>query len=294
MKKFLSVISVIAALSMLTACSGANGSSVSESEESSQTGSTSQSQQESSEASSETSSETSPEVSVESSEPTESEASEPDKTESNTGFLLCGPGGDDVRSTECTKITAADDADGGAVTASNWLQASVVGFTYMEEPNGGYRRVSTGDEILGFTVGEAECTFANCGQERIGSEAYFSSGYAELVGSATLNGTIRAATEDGFSYSAGDLLFLPDEDSRVLPVMNYSYGSDCGVYTKVDENGNMYPDIIVAAGSNVDVSAIPTDGTPVHVLITLDNISMSSSVDVSSNMRAEIAAFEIK
>lgn len=286
MKKFLSVISVIAALSMLTACSGANGSSVSESEESSQTESTSQAQQESSE--------TSSEVSVESSEPTESESSEPDKTESNTGFLLCGPGGDNVRSTECTKITAADDADGGAVTASNWLQASVVGFTYMEEPNCGYRRVSTGDKILGFTVGEAECTFANCGQERIGSEAYFSSGYAELVGSATLNGTIRVATDDGFSYSAGDLLFLPDEDSRVLPVMNYSYGSDCGVYTKVDENGNMYPDIIVTAGSNVDASAIPTDGTPVHVLITLDNISMSSSVDVSSNMRAEIAAFEIK
>lgn len=290
MKKFLSVISVIAALSMFTACSGANGSSVSESEESSQTESTSQAQQESSE----TSSETSSEASVESFEPTESESSEPDKTESNTGFLLFGPGGDDVRSTECTKITAADDADGGAVTASNWLQASVVGFTYMEEPNGGYRRVSTGDEILGFTVGEAECTFANCGQERIGSEAYFSSGYAELVGSATLNGTICAAAQDGFSYSAGDLLFLPDEDSRVLPVMNYSYGSDFGVYTKVDENGNMYPDIIVAAGSNVDASAIPTDGTPVHVLITLDNISMSSNVDLNSNIRAEIAAFEIK
>ncbi len=294
MKKFLSVISVIAALSMLTACSGANGSSASESAESSQTESTSQAQQESSEASSETSSETSPEVSAESSEPTESESSEPDKTESNTGFLLGAPGGDDVRSTEFTKITAADDADGGAVTASNWLQASVVGFTYMEEPNGGYRRVSTGDEILGFTVGEAECTFVNGGQERIGSEAYFSSGYAELVGSATLNGTIRAATEDGFSYSAGDLIFLPDEDSRVLPVMNYSYGSDCGVYTKVDENGNMYPDIIVTAGSYVDTSAIPTDGTPVHVLITLDNISMSSSVDVNSNMRAEIVAFEVK
>ncbi len=290
MKKFLSVISVIAALSMLTACSGVNGSSVSDSEESSQTKSTSPARQESSEASSETSSE----ASVESSEPTESKSSEPDKTESNTGFLLGAPGGDEVRSTECTKITAEDDADGGAVTASNWLQASVVGFTYMEEPNGGYRRVSTGDEILGFTVGEAECTFANCGQEKIGSEAYFSSGYAELVGSATLNGTIRAATEDGFSYSAGDLLFLPDEDSRVLPVMNYSYGSDCGVYTKVDENGNMYPDIIVTAGSYVDTSEIPTDGTPVHVLITLDKISMSSSVDVSSNIRAEIAAFEIK
>lgn len=286
MKKFLSVISVIAALSMFTACSGANGSSASDGEGSSQTESTSQAQQESSETSSEASGETS--------EPTESESSEPDKTESNTGFLLFGPGGDDVRSTECTKITAADDADGGAVTASNWLQASVVGFTYMEEPNGGYRRVSTGDEILGFTVGEAECTFANCGQERIGSEAYFSSGYAELVGSATLNGTICAAAQDGFSYSAGDLLFLPDEDSRVLPVMNYSYGSDFGVYTKVDENGNMYPDIIVAAGSNVDASAIPTDGTPVHVLITLDNISMSSNVDLNSNIRAEIAAFEIK
>lgn len=286
MKKFLSVISVIAALSMFTACSGANGSSASDGEGSSQTESTSQAQQESSE--------TSSEVSGETSEPTESESSESDKTENNTGFLLCGPGGDNVRSTECTKITAADDADGGAVTASNWFLASVVGFTYMEEPNGGYRRVSTGDEILGFTIGETECTFVNDGLEKSGSESYFSSGYAELVGSATLNGTIRAATEDGFSYSTGDLLFLPDEDSRVLPVMNYSYGSDCGVYTKVDENGNMYPDIIVAAGSNVDVSAIPTDGTPVHVLITLDNISMSSSVDVSSNMRAEIAAFEIK
>lgn len=76
--------------------------------------------------------------------------------------------------------------------------------------------------------------------------------------------------------------------------MNYSYSSDAGVYTKVDESGNMYPDIIITAGSFVDTSVIPVDGTPVHVLITLENISMSSSIDVSSNMRAEIVAFEIK
>lgn len=300
MKKYFSIAVIIAAL-MLSACSGSSTSSVTDSQETSQTEQssqvtqdeqneqdgqneqteqTTQSSQESSDASSETVSESS-----------DSEQSTPD---GGTSFILYGPGGDVVSSDEFSRVDTLNDAQ-GVITADNWRQASIYGFTYMAEPGSEYKRVKTGDNILGFTVGETECTFTNDETpERIGSEGAFSSGYAELEGNVTLNGTIHAATEDGFSYSAGDLLFVPDEDSRVLPVMNYSYSSDAGVYTKVDESGNMYPDIIITAGSFVDTSVIPTDGTPVHVLITLEKISMSSSIDVSSNMRAEIVAFEIK
>ena len=297
MKKCFSIAAIIAAL-MLSACSGSGTSSVTDSRESSQTEQQSQvtqdeqsEQNEQTEQPTQSSQESSDAASETVSEPSDSEQSESD---GRTSFIVYGPGGDVVSSDEFSRVDTLNEAQ-GVITASNWRQASIYGFTYMAEPGSEYKRVKTGDNILGFTVGETECTFTN-GEtpERIGSEGSFSSGYAELEGNVTLNGTIHAATEDGFSYSAGDLLFVPDEDSMVLPVMNYSYSSDAGVYTKVDESGNMYPDIIITAGSFVDTSVIPVDGTPVHVLITLENISMSSSIDVSSNMRAEIAAFEIK
>lgn len=290
MKKILSIISVIAAASLLSACAGGNGSSATESTETSQTEQTSQ---ESSEASSETSSEeTSDDASEESSVPADSEASEPSESESSGEFILYGPGGDVVKRSELTKITAADESS--EITASNWLQASAVGFTYMAEPGGEYKRVKTGDEILGFTVGEAECTFSNYDTEKIGSESSFAGGYAELMGSVTLDGTIHFAMEDGSYYSAGDLLFVPDEDSRVLPVMNYSYSSDGGVYTKVDENGSPYSLFIVSVGEGMSSYLIPDDGSPVHVHMTFDNISMSSSVDVTSIIRADFTAFDIE
>lgn len=198
---------------------------------------------------------------------------------SDVEFALYGPGDDKVEPSEITRINASDEEDykANGISADNWIQAEVSGFTYLSEPGGEYKRMKLGDEICGLTVFEAECVFLNENDTATGAysdQRYFSSGYAEFEGSVAVSGTLSVLPEDNGMLDAGSVIFTPDSDVK-LPVMNYQYSAETGV--DYDRQA-MYPYIVL------------TDVTPEndesHALLTMNNITVSSMVNGFSVMRA--------
>lgn len=198
---------------------------------------------------------------------------------SNAEFALYGPGGDKIDPAEITRVDAFDEEDykANGISADNWIQASISGFTYLAEPGGEYRRMNIGDEICGLTIFEAECVFSadrNAVSGLYGNQSYFSSGYAEFEGSAAVSGTLSVLSESNGMLEAGSVIFTPDDGVK-LPVMNYKFSAETGVTYDQQE---MYPYIVL------------TDVTPEndrsHAALTMNNITVSSMVDGFSVMRA--------
>lgn len=195
-------------------------------------------------------------------------------------FVLVGPGGDRVTADEITRVDASDEADyiANGISATNWRQAEVSGFTYLAEPGGEYRRVGIGEEICGLTLFDAGCVFNADNEQGTGihaDECWFSSGYAEFEGTVRISGTL------GFEQAdiAQVVVFTPDEGA-LLPVMNYRYNADQGVY---------YPEEV---NPSIKVTGVEprTDGE--HVTILLSEVTMSSSVNNFSIVRGNAELVE--
>lgn len=226
-----------------------------------------------------------PSGTVDTAEPETPETSEvPATAEASGEFALIGPGGDRVTAEELSRVDASDEADylANGISATNWRQAEVSGFTYLAEPGGEYRRVRIGEEICGLTLFDADCVFDAGKEQQSGAhadECWFSSGFAEFEGTIQLSGTIAVAPEDIGLVEAGTVVFTPDEGTQ-LPVMNYLYSAEQGVYYPAEA---MYP-LIAVSGVTPQ-----TDGE--RVTISLSGITMSSSVNSFSVVRgnAELA-----
>lgn len=277
MKKTTIALSLIMAL-LLTGCSGGNSSvdtdtSVSESSQTEGTTGTS------AESPAESSSMAEPEGSAEAPGTIDTEESQPTESQESAGFALYGPGEDKIEPSEITRVDASDEADymANGLSDSNWIQASISGFTYLAEPGGEYRRVSVGDDICGLTVFDAGCVFSADNEKSegaFGSESWFSSGYAEFEGTVTASGTLSVLSEDDGIIEAGSVVFTPDSGTQ-LPVMNYQFSGDTGVTYPADA---MYPPIVL--------TGVTVDSEGAHATLSMNGITVSSMVNGSSVMRA--------
>lgn len=198
---------------------------------------------------------------------------------SDVEFALYGPGGDRIAQSEITRIEASDEEDykANGISADNWIQAEISGFTYLAEPGGEYKRYNVGDEICGLTVFDAGCVFSAVNTDssgKYGNECYFSSGYAEFRGSKTVSGTLSILAEDTGILEAGSVIFTPDSGAE-LPVMNYIFSGETGV-TYPQET--VYPYIAL--------TDVTVENNGEHATLTMDNITVSSMVNGSSVMRA--------
>ena len=283
MKKTI-LITMIATAVLLTGCSS-NTASSSDASESSGAPAESQAAQTTEEAATtaeltDTSSQPSTAEAVPSADTAESSAPDTADTNEESGaFALTGPGGDVIPASAISRVDASDEDDyiANGISATNWRQVETSGFTYLAEPGGEYKRVDLGEMICGLTLFDAGCVFSAENKAESGShadESFFSSSYAEFEGSVELSGTLTTAAGDSGLVEAGSVIFTPDEGAQ-LPIMNYKFDPDKGVYYPED---SMYPAIVVTGVQP------QTEGE--HVTITLSGISMSSSVDNFSIIRA--------
>lgn len=198
---------------------------------------------------------------------------------SDVEFALYGPGGDRVAASEITRIDASDEEDymANGISATNWMQAEISGFTYLAEPGGEYKRLKIGDEICGLTVFDAGCVFSAEREVMPGTysnQSYFSSGYAEFEGSAVVSGTLSVLAESNGMLEAGSVILTPDSDVQ-LPVMNYQFSAETGVDY---DRQSMYPYIVL--------TDVTIDSDNVHASLTMNNITESSMVNGFSVIRA--------
>lgn len=230
-------------------------------------------------------------------------------------ITLLAPDGIAVKRSEVSLLTGEEGVTVDTMTADNWYMMECDGFGFAAEPTGlyfssfdgsidgaeipetvanDYKRVKAGDKIGGFTVSSAKSSFAQSGF--VGSEVYLEES-AELTGWARL-----APADDGYTLR-GDVEFIPDSDSIILPVVNFSADENGKLFTRVwtrfSESESWvteYPGFDIGNAYNgstsADLSALSEDGTYTRVKLTLTNISLSCTIDFYSTIHADIDEIE--
>lgn len=185
-------------------------------------------------------------------------------------------------------------------------------------PNG-YRKYYVGDEICGLKIASATSNFRieNAmtrytidGEEVMGRELgvdglYFDGSTVEFEGSITLTGYANCAVDDEGYTARNDIGFVPDNSGGTLPVLNLSFDPESGFRSRVYIGwagelkwASEYPtfyigNIYTEKYAELDFSGLPDDGSFVKVRLTLENISMRSSISWISRITADIADFEV-
>lgn len=224
---------------------------------------------------------------------------------------------------------------------TNWNEISCEGFAYIAEPtislnsidnadlydpetllfssaprytDTEYKRYYVGDKFGGLTVKSASTTFSRLGYEdksgvltteQIREEGMCFAGMlrrcqAELDGTVTMTGHMRVCVSE-YGVEEGEVLFVPDKDSLVLPLMNFHIDRDTdSVNTAVWQwpvkdftYATEYPTIRLGnINKGVDISGIPADGTSTKVKVTVTNISVFCDTAMSSFIDGEIIGVE--
>lgn len=240
---------------------------------------------------------------------------------------LYGPGGDKVSADEITEINCY-------IAEDKWNYAVCDGFTYISEPTGigfngdenpdlfdndnfvfkgapassaEYKRYSVGASICGLTVKEATARFYNENNPGdIHREGYFQGGSVRFDGTMELIGYLIILTDDEYAVGfVGDIVFIPDNESQVLPILNYNrISEEKGVYSDLCRYGysaagfayqSEYPCIDCGNVDEYDSSmfAAVEHNNPTHVRITAEDIVMSSSVGWFANMEMSVRELEV-
>lgn len=145
------------------------------------------------------------------------------------------------------------------------------------------KKVYVGDEICGMRVTYANTDYYS--MYEIG-DTFFNGCRIELEGSAVMDGWAYMVTEDDYLESRGDVFFVPDAESCVLPVVrydNYYYNLE---WQRGDFRFKMeYPfpfrigNVIEGADRFINADAVPMDGSPVRVRVTAEKVIMESYYD---------------
>lgn len=255
---------------------------------------------------------------AESSIPSETDVPEDTSAPEETDDLpitLLAPDGVPVKRSEVSLLTGEEGVTVDTMTADNWYMMECDGFGFAAEPTGlyfssfdgtidgayipetvanDYKRVKAGDKIGGFTVSGAKSSFAQSGF--VGSEV-------NLEESAQLTGWARLAPVDDGYILRGDVEFIPDSDSLILPVVNFSADENGKLFTRVwtrfSESESWvteYPDFDIGnaydGSATADLSALSEDGAYTRVKLTLTNISLTCTIDFYSTVHAEIDVIE--
>lgn len=217
---------------------------------------------------------------------------------------------------------------------TGWAYGNSEGFVYLAEPTGisynsvenadiydsanndfsgsetkspaVYKRYYAGDEICGLVVDNANTTFNKnmYSADSTNKEIFFSGGSVTFKGEKELTGYIIILAEDIYVLGTeGDIVFVPDNQSQTLPVMNYNrFSEEEGVYSDYLQftksvgdftykseyefislgNISEYGDMFMGEEKNKALKA----------KVTIENIWMSSSVDWYAQFAAKIKSLE--
>ncbi len=177
-----------------------------------------------------------------------------------------------------------------------------------------YKRFKNGDKFGELTVKSAETTFSRIGYEekdgvltteQIRAEGMCFAGMlrgcsAEFDGTVTMTGYMRVCVSE-YGVEEGEILFVPDKNSLVLPVMNFHVDRDTDTFNtavwqwsvKDFAYATEYPTIRLGnINKGVDISGIPADGTSTKVSVTVTNVSMFCDTYMSSFIDGEIVFVE--
>lgn len=166
-----------------------------------------------------------------------------------------------------------------------------------------YKKLRVGDTISGLTVASVSSMFgtnsAECGYDtgdgtsvtgrELGiPEIFFLGSDVTFEGIAELTGYIFICPEDEGYDARGDIFFTPDAESCTLPVVQFQFDPQNGIYTesyRMSHNGEFftqsdYPSIYAGNifSSELDFDDYPI-GEPIKVRLTADNVTMRSNVD---------------
>lgn len=166
-----------------------------------------------------------------------------------------------------------------------------------------YKRVKIGDTIGGLKVTSVSSMFGTniaegnydmgdgtsvTGRDLGIPEIFFLGSDITLEGTVELSGYIFICPEDEGYDARGDIFFTPDAESCTLPVVQFQFDPQNGIYTesyRMSHNGefftqsdypNMYAGNIFSSG--LDFADYPI-GEPIKVRLTADNITMRSNID---------------
>lgn len=210
-----------------------------------------------------------------------------------------------------------------------WDYITCEGFTYMSDPTGisynsvenanifnnadnsftgsktdseaVYKRYNAGDEICGLTIDTAVSIFQYSTQYGELKEKYFNGGEVTFKGEKELTGYLVILNEDMPAVGMeGDIVFIPDNESQTLPLLNYNnmsedkgafstqlnYANTIGDITFQNEYGfislgsvNDYPDEMFAGAER---------NKSLKARAVLDEIYMSSNIEWYVNINAVI------
>lgn len=185
-----------------------------------------------------------------------------------------------------------------------------------------YKRFNVGDKFGELTLKSASATFSRNGYEddekvketkeyaalteeqiREAGRSFmnmFEGCEASFDGTVTMTGYMRVVISE-YGVEEGTVLFIPDADSLVLPLMNYhidhdteSVNTDLWQWTVNDfVYATEYPNIRLGNINNgTDISGIAADGTSTKVKVTVTNILMFSDLMMSSFIDGELVSVE--
>lgn len=239
---------------------------------------------------------------------------------------LYGPGGDKISVDEITEVEHY-----GMNPAEKWDYAGCDGFTYLAEPTGTsfnmdensdlfdsvnftflgapdsaaeYKRYRVGDSICGLTVKEASANFST-DMRYNHREGYFKGGTVCFDGSLELTGYLIILVDYEYDVGgAGDIIFIPDNESQILPIMNYNaISEEKGVYSTLPDScrsvagfacQSEYPFALCFIENTEDYGPETFEpNTPVRVKITARDISMYSRVEWSTGLTMTVKVLEL-
>lgn len=239
---------------------------------------------------------------------------------------LYGPGGDKISVDEITEVKHY-----GMNPAEKWDYAGCDGFTYLAEPTGisfnmdenpelldsenftfsgapkssaEYKRYRVGDSICGLTVKEASVSFSTDMLYKH-REGYFKGGSVSFDGSLELTGYLVVLVDYEYDVGdAGDIVFIPDNESQILPIMNYNaISEEKGVYSTLPDFcrsvagfvcQSEYPFALCFIENTEDYGPETFEpNTPVRVKITARDISMYSRVEWSTGLTMTVKVLEL-
>lgn len=229
----------------------------------------------------------------------------------------------------------------GELKDPDWYEIKCDGFAYLAEPSislnsrdnadlydpeklifddlpeysdAEYRRFKVGDKFGELTLKSASTTFLRAGYEEkdgvlteeqiraegMGFAGMFEQCEASFDGTVTMTGYMRVVVSE-YGVEEGEVLFVPDADSLVLPLMNYhidrgndSFNTAVWQSTVKDFTyATEYPTIRLGnINKGTDISGIAADGTSTKVKVTVTNISMFSCLSMSSFIDGELVSVE--
>ncbi len=239
-----------------------------------------------------------------------------------------GPEGDNISPDEMTEVRRYGKE-------LPWDYITCDGFTYISEPTGisynsienadifnnadnsftggktdseaVYKRYNAGDEICGLTIDTAVSRFQYRTQYGELKERYFSGGEVTFKGEKELTGYLVILSEDLYAVGMeGDIVFILDNESQTLPLLNYNNMSkDKGVFSTQLNHANIIGDItsrseygLISLGNIKDYPDEMFMGAErnkaLKVRAVLGEIYMSSNIEWFVNINAVIKSIKFE